>query len=58
MSGNLNMGDHRIKNVKNPQADQDAATKKYVNSSHVTSSDKSDVFRYVMEHPEHLYKIW
>ena len=47
----INMNGKAITNLKDPVNDQDAATKKYVKSvsdSHVTSSDKSNAFQYVM----------
>ena len=47
-----------ITNLKDPVNDQDAATKKYmethVRNSHVTSSDKTNAFQYVMNNPSHL----
>ena len=47
----INMNGKAITNLKDPVIDQDAATKKYVKSvsdSHVTGSDKSNAFQYVM----------
>ena len=48
----INMNGKAITNLKDPVNDQDAATKKYmethVNNSHVTGSDKSNAFQYVM----------
>ena len=48
----INMNGKAITNLKDPVNDQDAATKKYmethVSNSHVTSSDKSNAFQYVM----------
>ena len=52
-----NMNGKAITNLKDPVNDQDAATKKYVKSvsdSHVTSSDKTNAFQYVMNNPSHL----
>ena len=53
MDGDINLANNfRIINSSNPQADTDLVTKKYmetyVNHSHVTSSDRSDVFQYIM----------
>ena len=54
----MNMNGKAITNLKDPVNDQDAATKKYVKSvsgSHVTSSDRSNAFQYVMNKPnDHL----
>ena len=54
----INMNGKAIINLKDPVNDQDAATKKYmethVSNSHVTSSDKSNAFQYVMNNPSHL----
>ena len=53
----INMNGKAITNLKDPVNDQDAATKKYVKSvsdSHVTSSDKTNAFQYVMNNPSHL----
>ena len=54
----INMNGKAITNLKDPVNDQDAATKKYVKSvsdSHVTSSDKTNAFQYVMNKPnDHL----
>ena len=54
----INMNKKAITNLKDPVNDQDAATKKYVKSvsgSHVTSSDRSNAFQYVMNKPnDHL----
>ena len=55
----INMNGKAITNLRDPVNDQDAATKKYVKShvsnSHVTSSDRSNAFQYVMNKPdEHL----
>ena len=54
----INMNKKAITNLKDPVNDQDAATKKYVKSvsdSHVTSSDKTNAFQYVMNKPsDHL----
>ena len=48
----INMNKKAITNLKDPVNDQDAATKKYmethVSNSHVTSSDRSNAFQYVM----------
>ena len=54
----INMNGKAITNLKDPVNDHDAATKKYmethVSNSHVTSSDKSNAFQYVMNNPSHL----
>ena len=53
----INMNGKAITNLKDPVNDQDAVTKKYVKSvsdSHVTSSDKTNAFQYVMNNPSHL----
>ena len=48
----IDMNGKAITNLKDPVNDQDAATKKYmetrVSNSHVTSSDRSNAFQYVM----------
>ena len=48
----INMNGKAITNLKDPVNDQDAATKKYmethVSNSHITSSDRSNAFQYVM----------
>ena len=48
----INMNGKAITNLKDPVNDQDAATKKYmetrVSNSHVTSFDRSNAFQYVM----------
>ena len=54
----INMNGKGITNLKDPVNDQDAATKKYmethVSNSHVTSSNRSNAFQYVMNNPSHL----
>ena len=54
----INMNGKAITNLKDPVNDQDAATKTYmetyVSNSHVTSSDKTNAFQYVMNNPSHL----
>ena len=53
----INMNGKAITNLKDPVNDQDAATKKYVKSvsdSHISSSDKTNAFQYVMNNPSHL----
>ena len=53
----INMNGKVITNLKDPVNDQDAATKKYVKSvsdSHISSSDKTNAFQYVMNNPSHL----
>ena len=54
----INMNGKAITNLKDPVNDQDAATKKYmethVSNSHVTSSDKTNAFQCVMNNPSHL----
>ena len=48
----INMNGKAITNLKDPVNDQDAATKKcietHVSNSHVTSSDRSNAFQYVI----------
>ena len=48
----INMNGKAITNLKDPVNDQDAATKRYmethVSNSHVTSSNRSNAFQYVM----------
>ena len=52
------MNGKAITNLKDPVNNQDAATKKYmethVSNSHVTSSNRSNAFQYVMNNPSHL----
>ena len=54
----INMNGKAITNLKDPVNDQDAATKKYmekyVSNSHVTGSDKTNAFQYVMNNPSQL----
>ena len=54
----INMNGKAITNLKDPVNDQDAATKKYmethVSNSHVTSSDKTNAFQYVINNQSHL----
>ena len=53
----INMNGKVITNLKDPVNDQDAATKKYVKSvsdSHISSSNKTNAFQYVMNNPSHL----
>ena len=54
----INMNGKAITNLKNPVNNQDAATKKYmethVSNSHVTSSDRSNAFQYVKNNPSHI----
>ena len=54
----INMNGKAITNLKDPVNDQDAVTKKYmethVSNSHVTSSNRSNAFQYVMNNPSHL----
>ena len=54
----INMNGKAITNLKDPVNNQDAATKKYmethVSNSHVTSSNRSNAFQYVMNNPSHL----
>ena len=54
----INMNGKATTNLKDPVNDQDAATKEYmethVSNSHVTSSDKTNAFQYVMNNPSHL----
>ena len=51
MTGNLNMANHKIKDVEAPTADKDVANKKYVDETHVTPSGhiQKNVFTYLME---------
>ena len=52
MGGNLNMGGDRVRNMKDPQADQDGTTRKYVDDRlkhSVQSADTSNAFKYVMD---------
>ena len=53
----INMNGKAITNLKDPVNDQDAATKKYdksVSDSHISSSNKTNAFQYVMNNPSHL----
>ena len=54
----INMNGKAITNLKDPVNDQNAATKKYmethVSNSHVTRSDRSNALQYVMNNPSHL----
>ena len=51
----MNMNGKAITNLKDPVNDQDAATKKYVSDSHISSSNKTNAFQYVMNKPnDHL----
>ena len=53
----INMNGKAITNLKDPVNDQDAVTKKYVKSvsdSHISSSNKTNAFQYVMNNPSHL----
>ena len=53
----INMNGKAITNLKDPVNDQDAVTKKYVKSvsdSHISSSNKTNAFQYVMDNPSHL----
>ena len=59
MAGDINMvNSHKIINSPNPSSDTDLVTKKYmethVSNSHVTSSDRSNAFNYVMANPSNL----
>lgn len=59
MTGDINLANsHKIINSANPSSDTDLVTKKYmethVSQSHVTSSDRSNAFQYVMNNPSHL----
>ena len=51
MAADLDMGTHKIKNVKLPTIDTDVATKGYLDNtlaeSHLTSSHKSNEFKYL-----------
>ena len=53
----MNMNGKAITNLKDPVNDQDTVTKKYVKSvsdSHISSSNKTNAFQYVMNNPSHL----
>ena len=53
----INMNGKAITNLKDPVNDQDAATRKYVKSVsdfHISSSNKTNAFQYVMNNPSHL----
>ena len=51
MTGDLNMNNHLITNVKKPTSDTDVATKGYIDNtlaeSHLTSSHQSNEFKYL-----------
>ena len=53
MTGDLDMGNNKITNMKDPTGDQDAVTRKYlqtfVGDLHISSSNQTDVFVYVMD---------
>ena len=53
MTGDLDMNGNKIVKLKDPVDAEDAVTKHYMEShvsqSHVTSSDKTNVFKYVMD---------
>ena len=56
MAGDINLvNSHKIINSPNPSSDTDLVTKKYmethVSKSHVTSSNRSNAFKYVMDTP-------
>ena len=56
MTGDINLANsHKIINSPNPTSDTDLVTKKYmethVSQSHVTSSNRSNAFKYVMDNP-------
>ena len=56
MTGNINLtNSHKIINSPNPTSDTDLVTKKYmethVSKSHVSSSNRSNAFKYVMDIP-------
>ena len=56
MTGDINLANsHKIINSLNPTSDTDLVTKKYmethVSQSHVTSSNRSNAFKYVMDNP-------
>ena len=56
MTGDINLANsHKIINSPNPTSDTDLVTKKYmethVSNSHVTGSDRSNSFQYVMDKP-------
>ena len=56
MTGNLDMGNKQIKTVAKPTDDTDAVTKKYfedkLEQSHLTSSHKTNVFKYLKDSNE------
>ena len=51
MTGDLNMNNHLITNVKKPTRDNDAVNRGYLNQkiseSHINTSDKTNVFKYL-----------
>ena len=51
MTGDLNMNNHSITNVKKPTRDNDAVNRGYLNQkiseSHINTSDKTNVFKYL-----------
>ena len=51
MTGDLNMNNHLITNVKKPTKDNDAVNRGYLNQkiseSHINTSDKTNVFKYL-----------
>ena len=56
MAGNINLtNSHKIINSPNPTSDTDLVTKKYmethVSKSHVSSSNRSNAFKYVRDNP-------
>ena len=56
MTGNINLtNSHKIINSPNPTSDTDLVTKKYMEThgskSHVSSSNRSNAFKYVMDTP-------
>ena len=56
MTGNLNMGNNRLKFLAEPTDDADATTKKYlenrIEKSHLTGSHKTNVFKYLLDSNE------
>ena len=51
MTGDLNMNNHLITNLKSPTGDNDAVNREYLNQkiseSHINTSDKTNVFKYL-----------
>ena len=56
MTGNLNMDDHKISNLKMPEFNTDAANKQYIDEallkSHLVSSHIENAFKYLLDQDE------